>query len=61
MSKPLDIYDLRDWEIDSKECWLLAISELAKGVTQPSVYRNRDGIEPSKIYGAKNPSTETAE
>lgn len=56
MSKPLDSYDLKDWKADSLGSWQLAISELAKRVTQPSVYRNRDGIEPSKVYGSKNPS-----
>jgi hypothetical protein len=50
-----------DWRVDSYRSWELAISELRKRVTQPSVYRNRAGIEPSKVYGSKNPSTEKAE
>jgi hypothetical protein len=50
-----------DWRKDSYDSWQLAISELAKRVTQPSVYRNRAGIEPSKVYGSKDPSMEKAE
>lgn len=30
MTKPLDIYDLRDWEADSIGCFKLAISEMRK-------------------------------
>ena len=30
MSKPLDIYDLRDWATDSIGCFKLAISEIRK-------------------------------
>lgn len=56
-----DAYDLKDWASDAKGCWELAISELAKRVTQPSVYRDRQGREPSKVYGSKNPSMENAE
>jgi hypothetical protein len=56
-----DLYDETHWRLDSINSWSLAISELRKRVTQPSVYRNRAGLEPSKVYGSKNPSTEKAE
>jgi len=30
MSKPLDKYDLKDWALDAKGCWSLAIAEIRK-------------------------------